>query len=85
MPERFAVLLELNVATNVPALSRIPVFGETVKVTVAPDATGVDEIPMVDSVSPETRVIVPKVIAYVGIEVPVTVAEPLVYCERVVF
>ena len=62
-PVKGAVLLVLYVATRVPALSRMPDFGETVNVTVVPDADGDVAIPIVEVVSPETRVIVPNVIA----------------------
>jgi hypothetical protein len=62
-PDRGAVLLTLKVATSVPAFSCIPDFGKAVKVTVVPDAEGEVAISIVDVVSPETRVIVPKVIA----------------------
>ena len=65
VPERVAVLLVLKVATRDPALSRIPALGEAVKVTVVPDADGDVEMLIVEVVSPETLVIVPKVIAYV--------------------
>ena len=62
-PDKVAVLLVLYVATSDPALSRIPDFGETVNVTVVPDADGDVAIPIVEVVSPDTLVMVPNVIA----------------------
>ena len=61
-PESVAVLLELYVATREPVFRRIPDFGETVSVTVVPEADGDVAIPIVEVVSPATLVSVPKVI-----------------------